>query len=439
MKIKYSLYLLLFSMTMSSCLVIQFGRFQKSDYHSKPKFKSNLINNDTSSIFEFHRGDKQTEERIGNYRTRFRNSITNEEDKTTLDNFLSQHTETTAFIVIRNDTILYEKYFQDYDQDSQLPSFSLAKSFTSALVGIAIEEGFINSVNDPITDYIKELKDEKGYWNELTIEHLLNMESGLNYQNAMKRPKLPYFGIGQLYIGKNAMRIIKRAKFKHSPGTKFYYSSLDTQILGIVIQRATGRSLSDLLEEKIWKKIGMHESANWSIDSKRRKNIKSYCCMEATALDYAKFGRLYLQNGIWDGESVVPSHWVRKTITPNILQEEYQYNWWLRSKYHYPTYQDSLSAVAKIKSPRQQVVRQVNNRWYVFDIKPRSFFAEGAFGQYVYIIPESNTIFVRLGKEEDIPYITDMFDRIESILPRSEINKKKSRVLQNEVISKSQR
>lgn len=195
------------------------------------------------------------------------------------------------------------------------------------MIGIAINEGYINSVNDLVVKYIPELKKKIGYWNKLTIEHLLNMRSGLNYQNGYSI-KLPYFGIGQLYTSKNALRIIKDAEYSHPPilpGTQFYYSSLDNQILGIILQRATNRSLSELLEEKIWKKIGMQQTAKWSIDSKRRQNIKSYCCMMVSPLDYARFARLYLHSGNWNGNSIVPKEWVKKSIVPKSLSEYYKY------------------------------------------------------------------------------------------------------------------
>ena len=426
MKIRFLLLFTFISLMFFSCMPIKALRFNYSDYHSKPKFKSHLIENDSSNVFDFYQKGKEFQDEIGNYTGLFKIGK-DKHLKTTLDSFLSQYSETTAFIVIRNDTILYEKYFHGYERKSLLPSFSISKSFTSALIGIALEEGYIKSVDDPIINYIPELEGKLNYWNRLTIAHLLDMKSGIEYQNfidGFKDFKLPYFGDGDMYFSKNAMKVIKSAKYSHppkSPGTEFNYSSLDNQLLGLVLERAVNRSLSEYLGEKIWKKIGMQKNARWGIDSKRRQVTKSYCCMDVTALDYARFGRLYLKSGDWNGTSVVPKDWVRQSLVPissktftriREVKGFYQNQWWVNLIYN-STHIDSLSAYQNLEFPEHQLIEKIFESWHIFDV---SFIAEGAFGQYVYVDPRSNLIFIRLGKDYDHTNSRNLFKMIKDKL-----------------------
>ena len=450
MKIRYLFHLILFILAFHSCMPIQALRFKNSDYHGKPKFKSHLIENDTSSVFEFYQGGEHWQENIGNFE--FKVQFTKDKfEKYTIDSFLTHHSNTTAFIVIHNDTILYEKYFQGYDENSKLPSFSIAKGFTSALVGIAIEEGSIQSIDDPIVNYIPELKGKLNYWNRLTIAHLLAMRSGIDYQNAinyksLKDLRLPYFGDANMYFSKNAMKVIKQAKYGSPPippGTKYNYSNLDNQLLGLVIERATGQSLSKYLEEKIWKRTGMEGNAKWGIDSKRRQVTKAYCCMEIMARDYARFARLYLNEGSWEGQQIVPKEWVRNSVVPSSYTEYthftnaefkffHQNQWWSKLYFHSGGYKDSLTASHAMDMPVYQLVDKVSlshhllmdrykDKWFIHDVT--GFLAEGVFGQYVYVVPRHKLIFIRLGKDYDSVNAIGLF---QAIIPKIILEKANS-------------
>jgi CubicO group peptidase (beta-lactamase class C family) len=267
-------------------------------------------------------------------------------------------TNTVAFLVIRHDTLLYERYFDGYAQDSWVASFSMAKSYTSALVGIAIAEGKIRSVDDLMCDYLPEMKG--GPLADVTIRHLLEMTANIhhaeNYFN-------PFAGVARLYYGKHQPKQLRRLHHEAPTGSKWTYQSICTQYLGEIVVRATGRSLTDYLQEKIWGPLGMESPASWSIDQRRDGREKAFCCINATARDFAKFGRLYLHGGNWNGRQLVPAEWVKaSTAVLSSRAPHYGYQWWL------------------------------------FGGEGGDYAAEGHLGQFIYVSPRHETIIVRLGK-----------------------------------------
>ena len=406
---KYITSLVLVVLFFSSCNYYKVGLFYLSKNHDKPKLAYNEVQKNNEYTFHFEQGNKDIEETIANisYKPRHRNK----KDLTyTLDQYLDEETTTTAFLVIRNDSILYERYWEKFDQTAQLTSFSIAKSFTSALVGFAVQEGYIKNISDPVTNYLVELKNASGYWNELTIEHLLNMRSGIKFdeEDYVK----PNSGIAKLYMGKNVMKLMDKVKFKCKPNECHYYSSFDTQILGLILERATNRNLSKYLEEKIWKPLGMEYNATWSIDSKKNQHTKAFCCLQASAIDYAKFGRLYLNGGKWAGNQLLNEDWVNKSVQPNLKNNCYQYQWYSgkglkitkdeEGELYFKNFSDSISAVAEVENEYEYVRRSYStpSKWRIRKCGP-AFFAMGILGQEIYVDPEKNLIFVRLGQKGD--------------------------------------
>lgn len=265
--------------------------------------------------------------------------------------------KTVAFLIIKNDSIQYESYMNDYEQSSVVASFSMAKSVTSILIGCAIEDGYIKSVDEPVTNYIPELKDND--LGNLTIEHLLQMTSGVKYNESYVNP----FGdAATYYYGRNLEKAVLKRKSVNEPGTDFSYSSGDTQMLGMVLSRALkDKTITAYLEEKLWKPMGMEYDATWSLD-KEDGLEKTFCCINARARDFAKIGRLYLNKGNWEGEQLVPQSWVEQSVTPNANGiNYYKYQWWIPS---------------------------ANG----------DFMAQGILGQYIYVNPAKNLIIVRLGE-----------------------------------------
>lgn len=384
------------------------------------------VKNDMSKRFTFYEGNQDIDQQIANisYKPYGNKKV----DESTIDKFLDKETKTTAFLVIRNDSILYERYWHKFSQSRQHTSFSIAKSFTSALTGIAIQEGFIKSVHDPVTTYIPELREVEGYWNELTVEHLLNMRSGISFDE--EDYVRPFSDIASLYNSKNVLKNITKAKFVCKPNTCKYYSSLDTQILGLIIERATKVGLYDYLETKIWKPLGMEYEASWSLDSKKNQNTKAFCCIQATARDFAKFGRLYLNGGNWNGTQIIDEEWVNHSVIPDGANNCYQYQWYSgnnwamrylneEGKYDVKIFQDSLSAAKEIRHESQFVSRAFRdpNKWLIKNCGP-DFYALGIFGQEIYVQPEKNIIFVRLGQRWDTNY-SNIFNAISHELSKT--------------------
>ena len=388
------------------CRVIKMSQFYLSENHQKPKQEKVHISNDPTAVFKFKNGGTKYHEFI--YNISYTPYTKKKKKEYKLSEFLDKKTRTTAFLVVRKDSILYEDYFEGYDESSLLPSWSVAKSFTSALVGIAEQEGFLRT-SDSITKYFPELSNISSYWDELTVEHLLNMRSGIyfdeeNYTN-------PFSSVADLYMSKDFMQILQRAKFIAKPGATHYYSSFDTEILGLVLEKSINQPLSKYLQDKIWKPLGMESSATWTIDSKSTQNTKTFCCLDVTLRDYAKFARLYLNKGYWNGKQIIDSSWVIQSISPNFDNDCYQNQWYSQSKgsgYYLDsigelkqtTYQDSIIASKSITNTEYQRVLKQGTKWIIKSCGPE-FYALGIFGQDVYVDPDTEMIFIRLGKKWD--------------------------------------
>jgi len=270
--------------------------------------------------------------------------------------------KTVAFLIIQNDTIQYENYWDEYDKSSIVPSFSMAKSITSILIGCAIDDELIKSVDEPVTNYIPELE-ENGF-DKVTIENLLQMTSGLDFNEGYSNP----FGdVATFYYGRNLRKAIKKMELESDPDQKFDYASGNAQLLGLILERSLkDKTISEYLEEKIWKPLEMEYDASWSLDRKKNGLEKTFCCINARARDYAKIGRLYLDKGNWNGKQIISENWVNQSTKLDTTKGSawyYQYQWWL------PT-------------------------------KTGDFMAKGILGQYIYVNPTKDLIVVRLGKKE---------------------------------------
>ncbi len=238
--------------------------------------------------------------------------------KTSLDE-LNRTQESTAFIVIKDDGILYEKYFNGYARDSINTSFSSAKSFTSALVGIALAEEKIKSLDDHVIRYLPELKG-RGL-DGLTLRHLVTMGSGIRYTARTlfgTDIDLPSSDMPMVYYYPNLRNLALSVQPSGRPvGKFFYYNDFHPVLMGIILERTTGMSPAKYLEEKIWKHLGMEFPASWSVDSEEHKTVKMESGLNARAIDFAKFGRLYLERGRWNGKQIVPERWVMDSIRPD--------------------------------------------------------------------------------------------------------------------------
>lgn len=337
---------------LNACKVGRFVIWNFADIKDYKKFKSVPIENDESTTFKF--------EKLDTLNLNKQLKFTIKEKKYSFDEVMKK-AGTVAFLVIKDDKILYENYFKGYDSSSITTSFSVAKSFVSALIGIAIKEGYIDAVEDPITKYIPTLAQDP--YGNITIEHLLDMRSGIDYNESYINP---FGNVATSYYGLNLKKHSKRQKKGIDPDQKFDYISLNTQLLAWVLEEATGNHVSDYLEAKIWKPLGMEYPASWSIDSKKNRTEKAFCCLNARARDFAKFGRLYLHQGDWNGQEVISKEWIKASLDFD-KNSFYSYQWWC----------DPIASTEK----------------------EQDFYAQGILGQFIYVNPEKNTIIVRLGKK----------------------------------------
>ncbi len=271
---------------------------------------------------------------------------------------LNEQRETKSFLVIKNDSIVFEKYYDGYDENSLSNSFSVAKSIVVSLMGKAIMEGKIKGLDQPVSDYFDEYKE--GLASELTVGDLASMSSGMKWNEK-------YYSVinitSESYFTDDLRSVILRQKIIDKPGQSFRYSSGDTQLLAMVIEKATGTTLSDYLSEKFWKPMGAENNALWQLDSDNYGMEKAYCCIASTARDFARFGKLYINNGKWGNEIILDSSFVELATKPVFNSSPYYgYGWWL----------------------------------YNFEGK-KVFTMNGHRGQFVISFPEENIIIVRQG------------------------------------------
>lgn len=283
---------------------------------------------------------------------------------------LLEQTNTTAFIIIKGDTVLYENYFNGYQRDSIVTSFSVAKSISSLLIGAAIDDGYIQSLNEPVTQYIPELSQVDPEYQKVTLQHLLSMKSGI----AFKDTDIPWHDKSKAYYHPYLREVVTHLPIEESPDTIFVYNTFNPIILGIVLENATGQSVADYFETRFWIRLGTEYDASWSLDSEEDGMAKMESGFNARAIDFAKIGRLVLNQGEWGGEQIISNEWINNSIkieSNNLVPKfgenvYYQNGWWVIS----PTSKDKYTV-----------------------------FGWGHLGQYLFIFPDDDMIILRFGKE----------------------------------------
>ena len=266
-----------------------------------------------------------------------------------------------AYVIIKNDSIWFENYYDGFDENSKTNSFSMAKSYVSGLMGKAIEEGYIKSLDQPVSDFFPEFSE--GLAAKLTVGDLSSMASGTNW---IEKYYSPLSITTRAYFDDDLKKIILGLKVIKEPGQAYKYSSGDTQLLAMVIEKATGKKLYNYLTESFWKPLGSENETLWQVDSKEHDLVKAYCCIASNAKDFARFGKLYKDHGKWRGEQLLDSAFVARSITPRFAESpQYGYGFWMQKR------------------------------------NGKSFFMmRGHLGQYVIVEPEDNIIIVRLGHQK---------------------------------------
>ena len=272
---------------------------------------------------------------------------------------------TVAFVIIKDSTLLFEQYWEDYSPHSRSNSFSMAKSIVSLAIGCAIDDGFIKNVDQPVNDFYPEFKGYNG--KALTLRHLLTMSAGVDFDEAYSSPFSP---TTKLYYGDDLQQIALGMKEIEEPGIHFIYQSGVTQLLALIVEKATGENISSYVSRKLWTPLNAEEDALWSLDKKDGIE-KAYCCFNSNARDFARFGQLILNKGNWNGKQLVSESYIKEATPPdtNLIFKEYnETNHCYGFQFWHLTYKD-------MEIP----------------------YMRGILGQYVFAIPELNAVVVRLG------------------------------------------
>ncbi len=273
-------------------------------------------------------------------------------------NQINEANATIAYLIIKNDSIWFENYYGGFSKDSKSNSFSMAKSYVSGLMGKAIQEGYIKSLDQPVGDFIPEFSE--GLAAKMTVGDLSSMASGTNWDEHYYSPLSI---TTRAYFDDDLAKVMLGLKVVDEPGQAFKYSSGDTQMLAMVIEKATGKKMYNYLTESFWIPLGCEHPTLWQVDSEGHDLVKAYCCIASNARDFARYGKLYKDHGKWNGKQILDSTFVAKSLKPRFAKASiYGYGWWLR------------------------------------DIGDKHFFMmRGHLGQYVIVEPNDNVIIVRLG------------------------------------------
>ncbi|WP_147323408.1 serine hydrolase domain-containing protein [Chitinophaga silvatica] len=291
---------------------------------------------------------------------------------------LLDQTGTTACIVMQQNQILFEHYANGYTKDSINTSFSVAKSMVAVLVGIALDEGLITSIEDPIGKYLPHFQH-----GSITIGHLLTMSSGLSYQEGVT----PWSDDAKVYYGLNLREQALKAKVIESPGTTYHYNNYNLLLLGLILEKVTGVPVPQYFQEKIWQYIGAEADASWSLDSKTSGFAKMESGFNARAMDFVRFGALCLQGGKMNGRQIVSTDWLHEAVCPPATKPD--------SKKYLGVLNPPLSRWTASNHGYYKYL------WWGWKIDDSTFdyFALGAKGQFIYICPRTQAVIVRFGKK----------------------------------------
>ena len=305
----------------------------------------------------------------------------------TIADYFSRARGDGALLIVRNDTILLEHYYGDFSPLSPSNIFSISKAVTALLCGIAADEGLI-SLSAPVTDYIPEPNDADTLFRQLTIEHLLDMRTGLDFTESYAGN--PFSKMARLYYGKDVVSQFKKLRFKSRPGTTHYYNSMATALLGVAIERATKMPLARYMQEKLWQPLDMEADAFISLDDAGHRQAKAYGGLVTNARDLAKIGRLYLNGGVYAGKQIVSKQWIDRSTHASLANDAYSLGW-------------------------NNIITPAGDGQYT--VTPR-FFALGLYGQVLFCDPANNLIIVTLGENKATEYHL-LFDNLCNLLPQT--------------------
>ncbi len=293
--------------------------------------------------------------------------------------------EPIAFLILQNGKLLFEEYYDEHQPEDLSGSFSMAKTIVALMIGAAIDDGYIDDIHQPVSDFLPDFAIAQ---HDVTLYHLLTMTSGLDWDEEYAAA----FSITtKAYYGKDLEELLKPIGIVEPPGSVFYYNSGSTQLLAFILEKATGRNMSDYFTERIWSRIGAENDALWSLDHEKGTE-KAYCCFNSNARDFARLGQLILNGGYWNDEQIISPEYIMQMTTP-------------------------LNYVSDKKG--KEVDYYGLQTWILHHRGMSIPYFRGILGQYIFVVPEMDAVFVRLGHKRsdyrindipsDILIYTDMF------------------------------
>ena len=289
------------------------------------------------------------------------------------ETFLTE-TDTSALLVIADGRVRFERYMLTGGRDVNWLSMSVAKSFVSAAVGVAVEEGHIRSIEEPITTYVPSLTGSA--YDGVRIKDVLQMSSGARWNEDYSDPDSDINRFGRIMaVGGSMSEFAATLEREHEPGTRNHYNSTDTQVLGMLLVAATGRTVTDYMTEKLWQPLGMESDAYWMVDSENMEMV--FGGLNATARDYAKLGELYRLGGRWNGAQLVPAAWVHASVTPDAPH---------------------LTPEAKAEDPFPV---GYGYQWWIPAGDEGEFSAIGVYNQFIFVNPSRDLVIVKLSAFSD--------------------------------------
>ena len=333
--------------------------WQDSDYNDGEKFKYTTINK-SDDPFKFHEtNERQSVKEISDLASYVEN-----------DDFIQflQERGTYSFLVVRNDTILIEKYFGDNNRETLQNTFSVSKSILGLAVAKAIELGYLNGTNEQITKYIPELLKRDEDFSKITIGDLLKMKSGIKYSSKTSFPWLNKDNVLTYYHPDLRKVALRNTKIDRQADEEFLYNNYNPLLLGLIMERATKMKLSKFVEQYIWKKIGTEFNARWSTDENEFEKMESG--FMSTPIDMAKIGRLVLKNGNYNGAQILSHELLSEFTKQESKLEVFENRYW-----------------------------GYGHLWWSLpdETENPSIMANGHMGQFIFINPKTNYIIVRNG------------------------------------------
>ncbi len=407
--------ILVCTVILASCTVykgLKYGNAAVDDYTT---FEQDVVERGSQT---FHFAERPKSERVlDTMKVNFYSAPQDSIYRMSISESMEKTNKPAAALIIKNDTIVYEHYHGGWSRSCQSCIFSVTKTITSMLCGIALKDGYIKSVSDPVTDYIPELKKEDPLFDSLRIEHLLDMTAGLKFNENYSWH--PFSKMARLYLSSNAMKVVKGMKFSHKPGERYHYDSMTSQILGIIIERATGIPYAEYLSEKVWQPLGMEQDAFIGLDSRKRGVAKSYGGLTTNVRDLAKVGRLYVQAGNWNGMQIIDTAFVARSLSTHMSGKKnkntYSYSWyWGVTPDKWFSSPGSLKAYYKVPSNLPEGAKYCGWRSQGKGkakaiLHQGGYWAFGLYGQVLYVNPRKNIIGVFLGADrfEDFQFVVE--------------------------------